>query len=145
MPERKHHIYTYLRTGKINPSIRGFRKLQRYLEDIEKELIDDLGGQERVSAGQEILIKATVEAYGVIILSSMYCKKEGILRPDMAEKGVIELQPVLGKQFLAFMNTIRQNLLALNLTEGQAKEKLDYEKYVEETYGKKGKGNANQE
>lgn len=111
----KHGAYLWLKTGKINPSIRGHRKLQKYLRDLEKDLINDFGGPENLSAAKEILIRTVIEAYGFILLSSMYCKREGILRPDRLKKNVVELQPVLGHQFIAFMNTIRQNLLALGL------------------------------
>ena len=110
--------------------------MQRYLEDIERGLIDDLGGQEKLTAAKEILIKATIEAYGVLFLASMHCKREGILRPDKMKRGIIELQPVLGHQFIAFMNTIRQNLLALGIDQRKADEALDLSKYVQERYGK---------
>jgi hypothetical protein len=50
----------------------------------------------------------------------MYCKKYSVLRPDQAKKGIIELQPVLGHQFLAFLNTLRQNLVALGLDKKKA-------------------------
>lgn len=120
----KHGIYFWLKTGRVNPSIRGYKKLQRYLEDMERDLIDLQGGPEKLTAAKEILIKATIEAYGVFLLASMYCKREGILRPDLLKKGIIELQPVLGRQFLAFLNTLRQNLLALGLDKRQADEAL---------------------
>jgi hypothetical protein len=134
-PRSKHGIYFWLKSGRINPSVRGHKKLQRYLEDVEADLINCLGGPEKVSAGQEILIKGTIEAYGVILLASMYCKKEGILRPDMFEKGVIELQPVLGKQLLSFLNTVRLNLISLNLNQGKVEEVLDLQRYLKENYG----------
>jgi len=137
-----HGIYSWLKTGRINPSIRGYKKLQRYLEDIEKNLIDDLGGPENLTAAKEILIKGTIEAYGVVFLATMYCKKYSILRPDKARKNVLELQPVLGHQFIAFMNTIRQNLIALGLDRKRADEALDLGKYVAEKYGEKEEKNG---
>ena len=137
--QRTHGIYSWLKSGRINPSVRGYKKLQRYLEDVEANLINCLGGPDKVTAGQEILVKGTIEAYGVILLASIYCKKEGILRPDMFEKGVIELQPVLGKQLLSFLNTVRLNLICLNLTEGKVEDIVDLQTYVSENYGKKEK------
>ena len=109
---------------------------------MEKGLIEDLGGPSELTAAKEILIKGTVEAYGVLFLAIMYCKKEGILRPDLLEKGVVSLQPVLGQQFLAFLNTCRQNLVALGLDKKKADEAFDLGKYVEEKYGKKEKDDA---
>jgi len=121
----KHGIHTWLDQGRINPSVRGYRKLQKHLEDIEAQLQDMQGG--KVTAAKQILIKSTIEAYGVILLASVYCKDAGILRPDKKKNGVIELQPVLGKQFLAFMNTIRQNLIALGLDKKEAEKILTIE------------------
>lgn len=124
-------VYSWLKTGRINPSIRGYKKLQKYLQDIEHDLVEMQGGPGKLTAAKEILIKSVVEAYGVLFLSSMYVKKHGILRPDMMKKGVIELQPVLGKQFIAFMNTIRQGLLALGLDGPEADKMLDIKDYLE--------------
>ena len=127
----KHGIDFWIRTGKVNPSIRGHRKLQQYLEKIEAELIEDQGGPGELTAAKEILIKSVIEAYGVILLASMYCSKEGILRPDKAKEGIVELQPVMGSQLLAFMNTIRQNLLALGLDRRDAEKVLNLGAYLE--------------
>lgn len=129
----KHGIHTWLDKGRINPSVRGYRKLQKHLEDMESQLQDMQGG--KVTAAKRILIKSTVEAYGVILLASVYCKDAGILRPDKRKAGVIELQPVLGNQFLAFMNTIRQNLLALGLDKVEADDVMDLEQYIKQRDG----------
>ena len=128
----KHGVYSWLDQKRINPSIRGHRKIQAYLEDIESQLQGMQGGPDKLTAAKQILIKSTVEAYGVILLASVYCKDAGILRPDKKKKGVIELQPVLGKQFLAFMNTIRQNLLALGLDKKEAEDVLDLDTYIKQ-------------
>jgi len=126
----KHGVYSWLDQKRINPSIRGHRKIQAYLEAMESQLQDMQGGS--MTAAKQILIKSTVEAYGVILLTSVYCKDAGILRPDKKKKGVIELQPVLGKQFLAFTNTIRQNLLALGLDKKEAEDVLDLDTYIKQ-------------
>lgn len=114
----------------MNPSIRGHKKLQAYLMDLERELTE-LQGPKGMTAGREIIIKSTIEAYGAVLLAGMYCKRAGLLRPDLAKKGIIEFQPVLGKQFLSFMNTIRQNLMALGLDSRKGEEILDLGKYIE--------------
>ncbi len=126
----KHGVYSWLDQGRINPSVRGHRKLQKYLEDMEAQLQDMQGGT--MTAAKQILIKSTVEAFGVVLLASVYCKDAGILRPDKRKNGVIELQPVLGNQFLAFMNTIRQNLIALGLDKKEAEEVLDLDTYIKQ-------------
>lgn len=60
MPSRpvKQGIYTVLKSGKINPSIRGYRKLQKYLQAIERDLVRDLGGEENLTTAKEILVKS---------------------------------------------------------------------------------------
>jgi len=126
----RHGVYSWLRKGRVNPSIRGHKELQRYLMSLERELTE-LQGSGGMTAAKEIIIKSTVEAFGAVLLASMYCKRAGILRPDMARRGVIEFQPVLGKQFLSFMNTIRQNLMALGLDSRKGEEILDLGKYIE--------------
>lgn len=108
-------IYPWLKRGEIKPTVRGFKQLRKHTRDMKMALAEDLGGRENLTAAQEILINATVEAYGVILIATSYCKKAGVIRPDLAEKNIIELQPVLGSQYLAFTNTIRHNLLALGL------------------------------
>ena len=145
MPEIKHGLSTWLRTGKVNPSIRGHKKLQKYLKAIEADLIKDLGGQKNLTTAQEILVKATIEAYGILLLAIMYCKKYSVLRPDQAKKGIIELQPVLGHQTLAFLNTLRQNLVALGLDRKQADETLDLKAYIEKHYPDKPEEKARDE
>ena len=111
----KHGIVTWLKSGQVNPSIRGFRRIQRYLREIKRDLVADLGGPERLTAAQEILVEGTIQAYGVLLLAGAYTSKHSILRPDAIARGIIELQPVLGKQYIAFLNVIRMNLVVLGL------------------------------
>jgi len=140
----KHGGYLWLKEKRIHPSIRGHEKLQKYLNNLEKDLINDLGGPEQLTAAKEIMIKTVVEAYGFVLLSSMYCKKEGILRPDLLKRGIVELQPVLGKQFLAFMNSCRQSLVALGL-ERKAEEVIDIQTYIKQFDEKKERRKKNDE
>jgi hypothetical protein len=126
----KHGVHLWLKSGKIRPSIRGHRRLQRYLRDIERDLTGDLGGEENITAAQEILIKSTIQAVGVLLLAGAFTQRYGLLRPDMAQRGIIELQPVLGQQFIAFMNSIRQNLLALGLDKKKGEDILDLGRYI---------------
>jgi hypothetical protein len=130
-----HGVYSWLRTGKINPSVRGYKRLQKYLRDIEKDLINDLGGAEGLTAAREILIKGTIQALGVLLLAGAYTQKYSILRPDQARRGILELQPVLGHQFIAFQNSLRQNLVVLGLDRKKADDALDLGRYLKEHYG----------
>jgi len=140
----KHGAHIWLKEKKIHPSIRGHEKIQKYLADLEKDLIKDLGGPEQLTAAKEIMIKTVVEAYGFILLSTLYCKKEGILNPMLLKRGVVELQPVLSRQFIAFMNSCRQSLVALGL-ERKAEEVIDIQTYIKQFDEKKERRKKNDE
>ena len=121
MPARRpghqatHGIKFWLRHGKINPSIRGYKKLQKFLEDLERQLIKEQGGAERLTAAREMLIRSTIRGYGVILLTEMYVAKYSVIRPDMAKLGVLQYQPILERSYWGAQQQIRQNLLALGL------------------------------
>jgi len=134
-----HGIYTWLRHGKINPSVRGHRRLQRYLKDIRADLIADLGGPDKLTAGKEALLEMTVQAMGVLLLAGAYCQQYSILRPDLAKRGILELQPILGKSYVAYLNTIRMNLVTLGL-DAKEDEEEGLASYVKRVYGDKPDG-----
>lgn len=127
----KHGVHIWLRDGRISPSVRGYKRLKRYLRDMEHGLYKMQGGPDNVTPAKEILIKATIEAYGVLLLASIFCREHGVVRPDRLSDGVVELQPVMGHQFLAFMNTCRQNLITLGMNGQITDEILDLGKYIE--------------
>jgi hypothetical protein len=110
-----HGIKPWLRYGKISLSIRGHKKLQGFLENFEKQLIEEQGGMANLSAAKELLIRATIRAYGVILLSELYISKYSVIRPDMARKGVLQYQPILERSYWGAQAQIRQNLALLGL------------------------------
>ena len=116
-PRKKitHGITFWLRTGKVNPSIRGYKKIQKYLADLEAQLIDEGGGQANLTAAREILIRSTIRGYGVIMLAELYASRYSVVRPDQAKRGVLAFQPVLEKGYIGILAQIRANLLALGL------------------------------
>ena len=126
-----HGIRSFLRTGRISPSVRGFRRIRRYLKEIERRLVSDLGGGENLTAAQEILVKSTLQAFGVVLLTAAYSERHSIFREDKMREGTLELQPVFSNQYLAFINTIRQNLALLGLERQKVDEILDLKKYLE--------------
>lgn len=134
MPKETHGIYKLLKHGQL-PSIRGKRKVQKCLEDIEASLIKDYGGPENISTAQEIIIRATTKALGVLHLAELYVNEYGPIRKKGND---IELRAILGKNYLSYLNSIRQNLLALKeLGSGKPEKVVDLGRYIEETYGKK--------
>jgi hypothetical protein len=135
-------IKLWLKSGKINPSVRGHRRLQAYLKATEESFIRDMGGPGMMTTAQEVLLKATLQAYGVLLLAGAYCQKYSILRPDQARRGVIELQPVLSTQYVAFLNSIRQNLVVLGVDRRKVDEALDVTAYIQARDAQRAPGEA---
>jgi len=129
----RHGIPFWLRTGKVNPSIRGYKKIQRYLMDLEAQLIEDSGGQVQLTAAKEILIRSTIRAYGVVMLAELYAGKYSILRPDDVKRGVMTFQPILERSYANIFGQVRQNLVALGL-ERREPVAMDVLEYVAKTY-----------
>ena len=118
----EHGVYSFLEKGKM-PSIRGIRKVRKYADELEQDLKDYYGNDKgELTPGQEMLIRSTMQSFKVQLLVELHLNKIGIpMKPAELRRGVLELQPVLAKSYLAYANTVRQNILAL---EGlQAREK----------------------
>ena len=128
-----HGISFWLRTGKVNPSIRGYKKIQKYLQELETQLVSDCGGLDNLTAAKEILIRSTIRGYGVIMLAEMYASKYSVVRPDQAKAGVLAFQPVLERGYIGILAQVRANLIALGLERREPKA-LDLLTYVRETY-----------
>ena len=133
----RHGIYFWLKTGQINPSIRGYRKLQAFLMDLEKRLIEDSGGETGLTAAREILIRSTIRAYGVILLSELFISKYSVLRPDKAKRGILEYQPILERSYWGAQAQVRQNLLALGLDRTKVEEVMTLADVIREHDEKK--------
>jgi hypothetical protein len=118
----KHGINFWLRTGKVNPSIRGYKKIQQYLVDLEKQLIDESGGAANLTAAREILIRSTIRAYGVVMLAELYASRYSVIRPDQAKHGVLALQPMLEHGYTGILAQIRANLSILGLDKREPEE-----------------------
>lgn len=140
----KHGLTPWIKQGQL-PSGRGMAKIKKHLADIQDRLIDSLGGVKEITPQQEILAHSTIKGLGVMLLVELYINKEGPIRKDLLRRGIVELQPVLGKSYVAFLNSIRQNLLALGLDRKQAEtiltpfeiaEKIDEEKARERKIGR---------
>jgi hypothetical protein len=129
----RHGIPLWLRTGKINPSIRGYKKIQKYLMDLEAQLIEDIGGQANLTAAKEILVRSTIRGYGVVMLAELYASRYSILRPDDVKRGVMTFQPILERSYANIFGQIRQNLVALGL-ERREPVVQDVLEYIAKTY-----------
>jgi hypothetical protein len=85
------------------------REVGKLLEEFEAE--HSING--KLSPGARALIRGTCEAEGVVMLIGLYLRKNGVLDNRAARRGTPELKPLLSKSWLAYQNTIRQNVLAL--------------------------------
>lgn len=99
-----------VRHGGYLKTIRGVPlSVRRQVQGIREQLIRDIGGVEpTLTAAQTILIDKTVNLYQVTLCLEAYVRREGAF---VGKK----LDPVLGQNYLAFVNTIRLNLRELGI------------------------------
>lgn len=136
MPKETHGIYKWIKQNQL-PSARGIDKVKKCLDELEQGLIQDYGGPGKISTSQEILIRSVVKALGVQFLAELFINEYGPIRKRGND---IELRALLGKNYLSFINSIRQNLLALKELSKDAKgDAPDLIEYVEKKYGKPNK------
>lgn len=79
----------------------GRTKEGKQLQAVMDSLVDDLGGQENLSAAQRVLL-STIESKLIVVLQigKYIDQQEEIIRNG-------ELLPVLGKNYLAYLNSLR--------------------------------------
>ena len=84
--------------------------VRRQVQGVREQLIRDIGGPEpALTAAQTILIDKTVNLYQITLCLEAYIRREGPFRGK-------KLDPVLGQNYLAYVNTIRLNLRELGIT-----------------------------
>jgi hypothetical protein len=88
-------------SGQKKPSI------QRYLTTVRRGLIFDLGGRDRISTAQWVLIDAVVNMLSVCRAIEDHVKDK-IMSGD-------NLHPSLGNHYLAYRNSIRHHLTSLGI------------------------------
>jgi len=117
-------------------------RVREYLLDCRKGLVECVAGSEdRLTEQQRILIDRIISKLSICRLIEVYIEKYGIFRRDVLKKNqVLELEPALGKSYLAYSNAIDRALIALGLDRKKADEALDLKAYVAEKYGSKGQG-----
>jgi hypothetical protein len=123
-------------------------QLRRYLEECRVGLVKDVAGSEdQLSEQQRIMIDRIISQLSICRLIEVYIEKYGAFRRDQLKRfQVLELEPALGLNYLAFSNSIDRALIALDLNKKKADEVLDLGKYIAEKYGKgKAKEEGSQE
>lgn len=125
----KHGIDHYIKHGKVPRKLPGREKLVKRLTEVRLELektIPDL------SPAKQIILDETLKAVMICWLTGLYVGKYGPLDPAELEKGRLELQPVLGKSFIAYLNTIRLNFIALGLSSRVKDDGMDLQRFIRE-------------
>jgi hypothetical protein len=113
-------------------------KLRQYLEDTRAGLVKDVAGSEdQLSEQQRVMVDRIISRLSICRLIEVYIEKYGAFRRDQLKRfQVLELEPALGQNYLAFSNSIDRALIALGLDKKQGDEGLDLGKYIAEKYGK---------
>jgi hypothetical protein len=84
--------------------------IRRQVQIIREQLVRDIGGPApELTAAQAILIDKTINLYQVTLCLEAHVRREGPFRGK-------KLDPVLGQNYLAFVNTIRLNLRELGIS-----------------------------
>lgn len=126
----------YKMIGKL-PTVTGRRALNRYLNGVERDL---MAATPRMNVKKELLIKQVVRTEGLMRLTELYLQSRGPVNPGPLARGEIELQPVITKNYISFMNAQRQAILALGLDPQKVDEVLDLDSYIAEKDGEGDRG-----
>jgi len=91
--------------------------IKQYLQDCRDGLIRDVAGsEETLSEQQRIMIDRIISRLSICRLIESYIERFGPFRRDRIKRGkVLELEPALGINYLAFSNSIDRALIALGL------------------------------
>jgi hypothetical protein len=108
-------------------------RLREYLQDSRDGLIQDVAGAEdALSEQQRIMIDRIISRLSICRLIEIYIEKYGAFRRDQIKRHkILELEPALGQNYLAFSNSIDRALIALGLNKKAASEVLDLGRYIE--------------
>jgi hypothetical protein len=115
----KHGGYSLIHRDEL---IKNYPKLRRYLEDCRAGLVQDVAGTEdQLSEQQRIMIDRIISRLSICRLIEIYIEKYGAFRRDRLKRfQVLELEPALGQNYLAFSNSIDRALIALGLNHKKA-------------------------
>jgi hypothetical protein len=131
----KHGGYSLIHKDEL---LKQHPQLRRYLEGCRSGLVKDVAGSEdQLTEQQRIMIDRIISRLSICRLIEVYIEKYGAFRRDRLKRfQVLELEPALGQNYLAFSNSIDRALIALGLNHKKADEALDLGKYIAEKYGK---------
>ena len=103
----KHYGYAFLTRGeRVLPKRRYF--LKRYLVEVREGLVADLGGEERMTTAQKVLVNSAISKVGILRLFEEHLREHGLMKNG-------ELDAVLTKAYCVFDNSLRLSLAALGI------------------------------
>ena len=108
-------------------------RIRQYLEVVRAGLVADVAGSEDgLSEQQRVMIDRIISRLAICRLIEAYCEKHGVFRRDMLKrKKILELEPALGQNYLAFSNSIDRALVALGLDRKHVEAPLDLGRYID--------------
>lgn len=132
----KHGGYSLIAKDEV---LKDHPRLRQYLQDTRDGLVRDVAGSEdRLSEQQRVLIDRIITRLSICRLIEVYIEKYGLFRRDKLKRfHVLELEPALGQNYLAFSNSVDRALRDLGLERKAVEEAVDLGKYVSEKYGNK--------
>jgi len=133
----KHGGYLFLHTGELPPEK---HHIELKLNRTRQGLIDTLGGDERVSDGQLILIDQITQFTGFLDLIHLFLK-QGSSPPFYLKGGRLHVQPALSTFYLACANSISRNIERLGLNKQRVRKIPELREYIE-IHSKKGGGES---
>ena len=104
-----HGVQYFIRTGQL-PSGRGMRKLRKYLEELEADLVGQLGGIEVVTPQQAVTLRGYIKAHSICALIEVFMNKHGVLRPDQQRRKILQLHPVLERSYIQYQRLAKDLL-----------------------------------
>jgi hypothetical protein len=127
----KHGGYSLILKDEI---LKEHPRLKAYLEDSRTGLVKDVAGtEEALSEQQRIMIDRIVSRLSICRLIEVYIEKYGAFRRDrLHQDRVLELEPALGQNYLAFSNSIDRALIALGLERKQIEPELTIAEVIRE-------------
>ncbi len=109
------------------PSGPRYKAIAKFTNAMREGLLEDLGGTERMSTQQKILVDDTVYAQTVVMLASADTKEHGAVMEDGQVRSVLKLVGT-------YINIVRLNLVALGLDKRHFEEIKDYGNWLK-THG----------
>jgi len=107
-------------------------RIRRYLEETREGLVRDVAGREEdLSEQQRILIDRIINKLSIMRLIEVYIEKYGAFRRDRLRKHqVLELEPALGQNYLAFSNSVDRAIKILGISKRKV-DAIDVHTYME--------------